>query len=361
MRYAQSSPRRGITLRFRLMVWNAIVVIVTALVTLIGLREGVRWTLIHELDQLLTEDVREIELALANVGGSTSSLQLQQQLDRKDAGHAQHKWFVQLIDSQNVILYESEHAPVELSTPVVKSKTPQTANGWRYFGRDVGDVTVRVGSSLQWIHDDVVRIDRIVAMAVGVVLLVAPLTGYWLAGSTTRPLNQMISTMAGLRPSRLDDRLSLRGTGDELDRLSSTFNRLLDRIGNYLQERRDFLANAAHELRTPLAAIRSSIEVTLNKKRSTDEYEALLTEVIEESASLELLVNQLLLLAETEAERLRVHSERVRLDELVEKSDGHVRGRGRISRHSVALLRTACCRGVRQSTAPATSDLQLVR
>ncbi|MEZ6134454.1 MAG: hypothetical protein R3C53_06050 [Pirellulaceae bacterium] len=68
------------------MVWNAGVVIVTALVTLLGVREGVRWTLVHELDQLLMEDVREIELSLANVGGAPSSLQLQQQLDRKDAG-----------------------------------------------------------------------------------------------------------------------------------------------------------------------------------------------------------------------------------------------------------------------------------
>ncbi len=320
MPYAQTRPARVLTLRFRLMVWNAFVVVITALVTMVGLREGVRWTLVHELDQLLTEDVHEIELALANVGGTASSLQLQQQLDRKDAGHAQHKWFVQLIDSQGGLLYESEHAPSELSVPIIKSKSPQTANGWRYFGRDVGDITVRVGSSLQLIHEDVSRIDRLVAMAVAVVLLLAPLCGYWLAGSTTQPLNAMIATMAGLRPSQLDERLKLRGTGDELDRLSSEFNRLLDRIGNYLQERRDFLANAAHELRTPLAAIRSSIEVTLNKTRSIEQYEALLTEVIEESASLELLVNQLLLLAETEAERLRVHSERVRLDELIEKA-----------------------------------------
>ena len=63
---------RARTLRFRLMVWNAAVVIITAVVTLVGLREAVRFTLIRELDQLLAEDVREIELALANVDGSGS-------------------------------------------------------------------------------------------------------------------------------------------------------------------------------------------------------------------------------------------------------------------------------------------------
>jgi signal transduction histidine kinase len=114
--------------------------------------------------------------------------------------------------------------------------------------------------------------------------------------------------------------LKVRGTGDELDQLSETFNRLLDRIGNYLQERRDFLANSAHELRTPLAAIRSSIEVALTGGRTTEEYKELLTEIIEESASLELLVNQLLLLAETETERLKVDKQQVPFNELVEKA-----------------------------------------
>ena len=52
------------SLRFRLMVWNAIVVIVTACVTLVALREGVRVTLIREFDQMLREDLREIEIAV---------------------------------------------------------------------------------------------------------------------------------------------------------------------------------------------------------------------------------------------------------------------------------------------------------
>jgi signal transduction histidine kinase len=114
--------------------------------------------------------------------------------------------------------------------------------------------------------------------------------------------------------------LKIRGTGDELDRLSETFNHLLDRIGSYLQDRRDFLANAAHELRTPLAAIRSGIDVTLVKPRSSDEYQNLLTDIGAEATALSQLVNQLLLLSETESERLREHAERVRLDELIDKA-----------------------------------------
>jgi signal transduction histidine kinase len=95
--------------------------------------------------------------------------------------------------------------------------------------------------------------------------------------------------------------VGLRGTGDELDQLARTINGLLDRIALYLAEKRDFLANAAHELRSPLAAIRSSVEVALNEDRSRDEYQNLLIEIIDQGASLETLVNQLLLLAESDA------------------------------------------------------------
>jgi signal transduction histidine kinase len=138
-----------------------------------------------------------------------------------------------------------------------------------------------------------------------------------LAGRTTRILADLIHTTDRLRPSELKERLPIRGTGDELDALARTINGLLDRIGDYLQQKHDFLANAAHELRTPLAAIRSSVEVAASGKPSEREFRELLDEVIEQCSALQSLVNQLLLLAESDADRLLTSAEPVSLDELV--------------------------------------------
>jgi signal transduction histidine kinase len=91
----------------------------------------------------------------------------------------------------------------------------------------------------------------------------------------------------------------------------------LDRIANYLQQEHDFLANAAHDLRTPLAAIRSSVEVALGVARTDEEYRELLGLVIEQCSSLQTLVNQLLLLAESDADRLKTDREPVELDQVV--------------------------------------------
>ncbi len=307
------------TLRFRLMVWNAAVVVVSACVTLIVLREGVRLTLMRELDQVLRDDLREIELALSEHEDVHT---LSEQLDRKDAGHTQHNWFAELISSDNGIRYKSKHAPPSSLAKPSGDRQAQTVGPWRVLSRSMSEsnVQIRVGASLELLNADVARLDRFVALAASGVLVIAPLCGYWLAGRATRPLGQIIATTARLRPSQLNERLEIRGTGDELDRLSETFNRLLDRIGSHLQQRRDFLANSAHELRTPLASIRASIEVALAGGRTNQEFEELLTEILEESASLELLVNQLLLLSETETERLKVDKQQVRFDELVEKA-----------------------------------------
>jgi signal transduction histidine kinase len=122
-----------------------------------------------------------------------------------------------------------------------------------------------------------------------------------------------------LQPGNLAARLPLAGTGDELDRLAATLNGLLDRLATHLDRQRAFVANAAHELRSPLAALRTSAEVALSVDRSPEEYRELLADLVEGCEALGVLVTQLLLLAEGEA-GLVGPPVPVRLDLLAEKA-----------------------------------------
>jgi signal transduction histidine kinase len=87
-----------------------------------------------------------------------------------------------------------------------------------------------------------------------------------------------------------------------------------------LARREDVLAHAAHELRTPLAAIRSAAEVSLASPRRPEEYEGTLSDVLEECDTLQELVAALLTLYESEADRLRAFGDQVALDALVQKT-----------------------------------------
>lgn len=318
------------TLRFRLAAWNAVVVILTAVVTLIGLRQGVRWAILHEMDVILTEDAAEIALGLEQLPSSEFD-QLTQELTRKAVGHRHHGWFVQLLAEDGSIVWQSDDAPGDVTAALKTIRSPITVGDVRVMQQPVAVRsspvrTIRVGAALRFLREEMARIDRLVLIAAGAVLVVAPLCGYWLARRAARTLGEIIRTAARLRPSRLDERLPVHGTLDELDELAITFNRLLDRVAAYLAEKQDLLANSAHELRTPLAAIRSSVEVALNSDRTREEYEELLLDVIDQSTALETLVNQLLLISESEADRFKLEGEPVLLHEIVARAMEMFRG-----------------------------------
>jgi heavy metal sensor kinase len=333
------------SLRFRLMLWNAGAVALTGVAILFAVREGVRRTLVRELDEVLKEDLREIELYLQDPQYDWTALT--EELNRKAQGHDFHGWFVQFYDQASQPAWSSLHTPelpkftdVQLlqrafsvedrRQPVRggRGRAPQSAGGaatredyrvsYRVLPRPAKEAAaVCVGCSQRYLVRDMATIDRQV-LAVGLaVLTISPLVGHLLTNRTIQPLAQMIRTTARLRPGELAQRVPVRGTGDELDSLARTINGLLDRISSYLQQEHDFLANAAHDLRTPLAAIRSNVEVALSGTRSEDEYRELLGLVIEQCSALQTLVNQLLLLAETDADRLQTDAEPVPLDQVV--------------------------------------------
>jgi heavy metal sensor kinase len=152
------------------------------------------------------------------------------------------------------------------------------------------------------------------------ILLLAPTGGHLMSDRAIAPLQQIISATERLRPSRLNERLTVRGVGDELDQLAIKINQFLDQIADHLRQHRDFVANAAHELRSPLTAVQSSVEVTLERHRSTEEYEELLYSVSDECRHLSTLVNQLLQLAESESNEAPRLRQPVRLDEIVGKA-----------------------------------------
>jgi len=313
------------TFRFRLAIWNATVVILTALITLVVLRQGVRWAILREMDQILIEDINEVALELDELPAAELDL-VKANLLRKATGHKHHDWFVQLFDENDRLIWASAAIPgMELPLGPAKRDPPYTAGEFRLAHRKIatspqGVAAIRVGASLRFVHEDLARIDRMVITAAGFVLVIAPATGFWLASRAVGPLGKITQTAARLRPSKLHERLPIRGTNDELDQLARTVNGFLDRIAVYLQQKRDFLAHAAHELRTPLAAIRSSAEVALASDRSREEYENLLIDIIDEGTALETLVNQLLLISESETEQLKSEYVPVMLDQIVAKA-----------------------------------------
>ncbi|MFZ5535353.1 MAG: HAMP domain-containing sensor histidine kinase [Patescibacteria group bacterium] len=111
----------------------------------------------------------------------------------------------------------------------------------------------------------------LVIVYVGVFLL-SLLGGIVLAGKAMNPVAAMSHQLKKISAENLNERIPNPKTGDELEELSQTFNGLLDHLHDAFERERQFIGDMAHELKTPLATLRSSIEITLNKARTNDDY-----------------------------------------------------------------------------------------
>lgn len=125
--------------------------------------------------------------------------------------------------------------------------------------------------------------------------------GSWLvATASLRPVNQMVTTVRDMSAHALDRRLPT-GLNDEVGRLAATFNLLLERLERSFQSLTRFTADASHELRSPLTALRTQGEIALGRVRTPAEYQQVVGSMLEEIGRLEQMVDRLLKLARGDA------------------------------------------------------------
>lgn len=142
-------------------------------------------------------------------------------------------------------------------------------------------------------------------------------SAYILAGMALRPLHQINQTVKQISAGTLDRRLTLDGPHDELYELAAAFNAMLDRLKQAFEQQGRFIADAAHELRTPLAALRTSVEVVqANSQVTVDEYRAMTATLERALIRLERLVGNLLMLASSDE---RITGDTVELGPLIEE------------------------------------------
>src|SRR5262245_30498630 len=314
------------TIRFRIMLWMIVVVLLLVTLAMLGVRQIYGTRLLDDFDKSLRADVDPVAKEIRE--SYPDWARIEQNITRIALAHPLQAWFAEVYDvaGRKVVAggfkdFTPPLKPFDLN----ELRAAHEMAGYRMIVSRLEEAGlpayyVRIGADRRSLEDDMSRLDETMMARSLLIVLMAPLGGYVLALRATRPISKIIATAARLEPSRLQERLPMRGTGDELDQLSQTINGLLDRIASYIDRNREFVANAAHELRSPLAAIRSSVEVALNRQRSPDEYATLLGEVMEECQYLSNLVNRLLILAEGDAGRLGARNQTTRPDKEVSES-----------------------------------------
>jgi len=154
-----------------------------------------------------------------------------------------------------------------------------------------------------------------VASAVAIALSV--LIAAFIVRRGLRPLHSIASEIAAVREDDLAIRIGTASVPAEIQPIKNRLNDLLSRLEGAFKRERRFTADVAHELRTPLAGIRSTIEVNLTRTRDITEHQSTLSECLEIVENMQTMVDNLLLLARLDAQQINLQSEQIRLAELV--------------------------------------------
>jgi two-component system heavy metal sensor histidine kinase CusS len=177
--------------------------------------------------------------------------------------------------------------------------------------------TLVVARSTHDMQEQLERLRSLLAMAsVGTVVL-SLLVGGIVVRRGLRPLNAFAAQIAAIREDNLAVRVEGRHVPAEIEPVRSRLNDLLTRLEASFKRERRFAADVAHELRTPLAGMRSTLEVALTRKRSADEYQASLEDCLEIATGMQAMVNNLLMLARIDANQVALRFESIRPAELV--------------------------------------------
>jgi heavy metal sensor kinase len=160
---------------------------------------------------------------------------------------------------------------------------------------------VQVGLPLQRTRRTLARYLQTLLLLIPAGVALAALGGAAVARAALKPVDAMSATARRITAEDLAQRVPRRGSGDELDRLADTLNAMLARLEATFAQMRRFAADAAHELRTPLAALKGSMEVTLRAERTPEVYRRVLASNLEDAERLIQLAEDLLLLARATA------------------------------------------------------------
>lgn len=148
-----------------------------------------------------------------------------------------------------------------------------------------------------------------------------------IAGQSIRPVEEVIASAEKITRENLERRIPLPRNQDELYRLSATINALLERLQDAFQREKQFTSDASHELKTPLASLKGTLEVLIRKPREREHYEERIRFCLKELDRMSRLIEQLLMLARYESSGIKAHMEPVNpgchIRETIERMRSH--------------------------------------
>lgn len=322
------------TIRFRITAFATLTVLAVLVATGLALLAAQRRVLTEAVDETVSE----------NVGRIATQVEADELPDEL-TNLGEDDTIAQVVDADGDVIATSPNiegaAPVapEPATPDDERihtvhDLPNGEAAFRLLSRQVdgpdGPVVIHVAATLDDIDDSIAALRRSLLVAIPTVSIVFGLLTWWLVGRTLRPVEAIRAEVSAIGGSDLDRRVPVPAGDDEIARLARTMNEMLERVDHAAQRQQRFVADASHELRSPLTRIRAALEVDQAHPAEADR-DATSRSVLEETVGLQRLVDDLLHLARSDSGATSpTRWEAVDLDDIVVRLARRLRASNRI-------------------------------
>ena len=290
--------------------------------------------LLKEIDQFLLDETKEMEKVLSREPKETYYLM---RFEDEVMMRKFYPFFFQILDKDGRPLYLSkdfQEIGYESKDQVLanartgketreKIQSPKRRTPYRIISTPVyknGELAeiIQLGTHLRFVRKNLVHFRNNILVALPIILVLGTMGGWILARRSLSPIGYIASKAQSISSQNLSERLTQRGTGDEMDDLIRTINEMISRLEGSFKRMAEFTADASHELKTPICAMRGEAEVLLLKERKAEEYQEGLAHFIEQFDHLNQMINDLILLSKFDSTQVELKIAPLRLDLLIQ-------------------------------------------
>lgn len=302
------------SIRVRLTAWYAGLTLVALIVMAAAVFLLVRQSVTRAVDERLSAHHDGLERFANGLEAGIAPSELRDELREYGAG-AVGSAFFELVAADGVLLARPDVAGWDASIAALRPTAASHQSST--IDLRIGGEPYRASTRALTIHGAPAQ--SIVAVAVGpaeaalaraqrmlfwllpLMTLIAAVCGYVVSGRALRPVDRLTQAAQTINVENLHQRLDVPPAPDELQRLAVTFNGMLDRLEEGVGNIARFTSEASHELRTPVALVRTTAELALRRDRSPEEYQHALTDIHTQSREMSDLVDDLLTMARADA------------------------------------------------------------
>jgi heavy metal sensor kinase len=292
--------------------------------------------LISKADQLILDE--EEELMLSIMDSNTTLNDLKTTIELEFSQDRYYQLSARLVDGERNTVIASENFSVQI--PEISESTILNAkegNGvletiriqekdypFRLLTRKIfqdGSLKyiLQIGLNMKPMYKTTENLKNNLLMLIPMLIILSIAGGWYLSRKSLSPIENITETSREITASNLNRRLAIAHTGDEVDELAKTINLMLNRLEGSFRRSIQFTSDASHELRTPIAALKTGTEVILSKERTAEEYRKLHENNLISLEKMTRMINDLLLLSRSDSVENILHVKKFNLSNLLKE------------------------------------------